>query len=248
MDLEKLSNILGADTVKKIYEDAASPAVQEAGKIAADTVKALRLFTAPIQLLAHYQERLTKYFTRLQETVPEDKQIQAPPQIAGPIIEKFKYLDENNYLTEVYLSLLQKAINKDEVSKAHPAFFTVIEQLSADEVLILHHLKNDDIKYQVTHDVRFVPEKKEAEIYNKDVIGISLDLGSLNNKDYFEMSLDHMKRLGVISNKTKQEPVFNDPDTMREQIGLVRTDVIYLTEFGRLFVDACIGNNKILII
>jgi hypothetical protein len=41
MDLKKISNILGADTVKKIYEDAASKPVQEGSKIATDLVKAL---------------------------------------------------------------------------------------------------------------------------------------------------------------------------------------------------------------
>ena len=86
MDLEKLSNILGADTVKKIYEDGASKPVQETGKILTDFIKAFRLFTAPVQLLGSYQDRLSKHFERIRNSVPEENQIEAPASLSGPAI------------------------------------------------------------------------------------------------------------------------------------------------------------------
>jgi hypothetical protein len=52
--IEKLANILGADSVKKVYEDGLSESVQEIGKISTDFIKAVRLFTAPIQYLGAY--------------------------------------------------------------------------------------------------------------------------------------------------------------------------------------------------
>ena len=73
MELEKITNILGAETVKKIYEDAAAPAVQEAGKMAADVVNTLRLFTAPIQLAASYQDRLTRHFENVRSPYKIDE-------------------------------------------------------------------------------------------------------------------------------------------------------------------------------
>lgn len=49
-DLEKLANILGAETIKRIYEDGLSGTVQEIGKMLTDLAKTLRLFTLPFQL------------------------------------------------------------------------------------------------------------------------------------------------------------------------------------------------------
>ena len=152
MDIEKFSNILGADTVKKVYEDGLSLPVQEGGKAMTDLIKAARLFTAPIQYLAAYQDRLTKYLDRVREGVPVERQIEAPPSLSGPIMERLKYLEEDNYLTDLYISLLQKAIDKEKIQEAHPAFFHIIDQLSPDEAMILFVISESPIKYDYTMD------------------------------------------------------------------------------------------------
>ncbi|HEX8376239.1 MAG TPA: Abi-alpha family protein, partial [Pedobacter sp.] len=140
MDLEKIANIFGAETVKKIYDDGLSKSVQQLGDTSADIIKALRLFTAPFQLLATYQERLTRHLNKVAEAVPEEKQIEAPPSISGPIIERLKYLEDGNPMTSLFLNLLTRAIDKDRINEAHPGFIHVIDQLSSDEATLLFHL------------------------------------------------------------------------------------------------------------
>src|SRR5882757_1187535 len=108
MDIEKLVNIFGAETMKKFYDDGLSPSVQELGKMMTDIIKTFRLFTAPVQLTASYQDRLSKYFVRVRASVPEENQIEAPAFISGPIIDKLKYLEDSNYLTDLYLNLLSR--------------------------------------------------------------------------------------------------------------------------------------------
>lgn len=70
---------------------------------------------------------------KVRESVPEENQIPAPASLTVPLIERIKYLEDENYLTDLYLNLLTRAIDKDRVNEAHPAFFHIIEQLSPDE-------------------------------------------------------------------------------------------------------------------
>ena len=60
--LEKLANILSADTIKKIYEDGLSESVQETGKVTTDFIKAFRLFTspAPARILSRGETKKTQ--------------------------------------------------------------------------------------------------------------------------------------------------------------------------------------------
>jgi hypothetical protein len=45
MDIEKLSNLFGADLVKEVYKDSLSKPVQEASEVLVDIVKSFRLLT-----------------------------------------------------------------------------------------------------------------------------------------------------------------------------------------------------------
>ena len=38
-------------------------------------------------------------------------------------------MEDDNYLTDLYLSLLQRVIDKERINEPHPAFFRIIEQL-----------------------------------------------------------------------------------------------------------------------
>jgi hypothetical protein len=143
MSLEKFSNILGADTAKKVYEDGLSDSTKEVGKTLTDIIKSARLFTFPFQLLATYQNRLSAYLQKVQDSVPQESQIQSAPEICGPVIENLRFVREGSYLEGLYLNLLMRSIDKDRVDEAHPAFVKIIEQLSRDEAYILSKIKKE---------------------------------------------------------------------------------------------------------
>ena len=239
-DIDNLSNILGADLAKKIYEDAASDSLKEVGKIGVDMIKAFRLFTAPLQLLAAYQDRLTKFLNKVRDSVPKENQIEAPASISGPIIERLKYSEDNNPITTLYLSLLSRAIDKKRVSEAHPAFIHIIEQLSPDEALILYFI----------HKKPFFVES--VSYYHRDKINVSWESGDYKYDDsiktlifpeHISMYLSHVQSLDLIVWRPQSPKDLEYRET--EEHGRIlksRTFVnaVELSEFGKLFVKACL--------
>lgn len=243
-NIDKFSNIIGADLAKKVYEDGVSDAVKEAGKTGVDLVKVFRLFMTPFHFLANYQERLEKYLDRVRESVAEDQQMEAPASISGPILEKLKYLDENNYLTDFYLELLSRAINKERISEAHPAFFYLIEQLSPDEALILYHLKNKEkLPLNFSRDLN---ETKDQ--FGKYVFLDDLDIyKEIAFPDLYTMYIDHLQKMNILFwQKGAEDVIWNDPHDKKDQKGIISHDKIYLTRFGKLFVHACVPNKIII--
>ena len=244
-DLEKIANILGQDTVKKIYEDGASIPLQETSKAVTDLIKAARLFTAPIQLLAAYQDRLSKYFDKVRGTVKEENQIEAPSSISGPIIERLKYLEDENYLTDLYLNLLSRAIDKERIQEAHPAFYHIIDQLSADEAMILYIIKQEPIYYDYTMDM-FVDDNNLYRFRNTIVKRDTTPKEKIAFNEHFNMYIRHMESLNLIFWRKTNENSINDEKG--NQLGTDIRTQIELTEFGHLFVKACIPDKGFIII
>ena len=233
-DLEKLANIFGAGTINRIYEDAFSGSVQETGKMLTDFIKTARLFTAPIQLLASYQDRLSKYFEKVRDAVPEENQIPAPSSLSGPIIERLKYLEDSNYLTDLYLNLLSRSIDKERVNEAHPAFFHIIDQLSPDEAYFLFKLKDKEIEVTTHQDY----DAAKNRFSNYQIIKTELPDTEFMFPNNFQMYYSHLNSLNLIT-----WPVYKNEYPRNEenvQIGLIHHSQLMLTDFGKLFVKACI--------
>lgn len=245
-DLEKLANIFGQETVNRIYEDAASQPVQETSKAVTDLVKAARLFTAPIQLLAAYQDRLSKFFDKVRGTVKEENQIEALPSISGPIIERLKYLEDENYLTDLYLNLLSRAIDKERIQEAHPAFYHIIDQLSADEAMILYIIKQEPIYYDYTMDLYVDDNDNQYKFRNKIVKKDTTPIDKIAFIEHFKMYIRHMESLNLIFWRKVTENSINDE--RGNQLGIDVRTAIELTEFGNLFVKACIPDKGFIVI
>jgi hypothetical protein len=242
MNLESFSNILGAETIKKVYEDGLSEPVKESGKILTDLIKSFRLFTAPFQYTASYQDRLTKHLSKVIEGVPVERQIEAPASISGPIMERLKYLEDDNYLTDLYISLLQKAIDKERINEAHPAFFHIIDQLSPDEAMILYSISEKPIEYDYVMDL-IKNENGESRFDNLSVVLNTLPKEKLNFTEHFEMYISHLESLNLIKwSLVSENPIWKNGEEIEKktQSGTYRNTSIYTTKFGKLFIKACI--------
>lgn len=233
MDTPDFSNILGQETIKKIYEDGLSNPTKEVGKTATDLVKVARLFTAPIQLLAAYQDRLEKYLNQVREAVPEERQIESPASIAGPVLEKLKYIEDENYLKDLYLNLLKKAIDREKINEAHPAFVSIIEQLSPDEALIIKIVAEQRIYYKA----KFFTIIEVGDTSKEDIIENLFPLEQLAFPQHFNMYILHLIYLNLIDTPMFQQ---TQPDESHEQKPVVVSRYIRLTEFGGLFHKACV--------
>ena len=241
MKLDDLENILGAKTMEKIYDDGLSSSTKETGKALTDIVKTFRLFTLPFQYAATLQDRLDKYFHKVRNDVPNERQIDSPPMIAGPIIERLRYLEENNHLTELFLNLLARSIDKERINEAHPAFIHIIDQLSPDEAIILFELKSKDIKVVDTMDY----DDEKNIFFNRQIIDGGFPVEKLTFPANFNIYYNHLESLSLISwPMEKQDPIIEN----NVQTGLTRYSYLTTTEFGKLFVKACIPENGFIIL
>lgn len=228
--LENISKVL---PVEKIYDDVASPAFKEIGEAARNAVKASRFLLAPIDYLAAQHERWLHFLKRINDKVPEENLIPAAPQLAGPVFEGLKYLEQDCILTELFINLLARAIDKDRVSEAHPAFPKVISQLSSDEAQIIFYLSKKErlLKQHSSYDI-------SKNLFGaRKVLANDFPLEKLLFPQNYFMYLDHLYSLNLagIWQHGNQEATYEGS----VQSGVNITSYASLTEFGWLFAKAC---------
>ncbi|WP_337081071.1 DUF4393 domain-containing protein [Acinetobacter pittii] len=143
MEIKDLSG-LGAYSpiLHELYKDMAQPAARNVG-LALGAITSIGLF---LHLLTSWgterinlrlKDNLEKYADRLKD-FPEEEIVQAPPEVAMPIMEKLSYVT-NEELKELYIELLAKASIKDLNDKAHPSFVNIINNLSPDEAKLIKY-------------------------------------------------------------------------------------------------------------
>ena len=79
---------------------------------------------------------------KLADVPPEE--IQTPPlMIAGPALEALRFTYEEDELCDLFTSLLATSIDRRTAEQAHPAFVSIISQLTPDEAQIIQYFKNN---------------------------------------------------------------------------------------------------------
>lgn len=251
-DLIGLGKVANSKLVQNIYADLRKAGATEQGaELVADVVKGLRLFTAPIQLLALGQDLLQKRLERVRSKVPEERQIEAHPQLAGPILENLRYMVDGDILTEMYLNLLARAIDRDRVGEANPAFVKIIEQLCPDEALLLLKLRGMEennppysLPYSVYGPKRLelrgitIGEPKHYNMYITHLLALNL----IRTTSYMHFSLFDLDRLPMTENMGM---ILSELDRRIETIRELfekneNPQEVEATEFGSLFIQACI--------
>jgi hypothetical protein len=229
-----MEKLLPAKVVEKAYADLASQPAKEVSKIAVDLVKTARLLMAPFQLTAAFQDRFERVVERIRTKVPEDRRQQAPAEIVGPSIQQMQYLEEDNPLWQMFEELLTSAVDSEAVSKVHPSFAHLIAQLSRDEAEVLYRLRSGEFNVTDTLDLN----RKENRFENLIVEESSIPTADLWQPAQVGLYYSHLSSLSLVEWPVhKQDPIRNDEGV---QTGLRRFSTMRLTEFGRLFVSACI--------
>lgn len=215
---EGVAKLADSEVGIRAYDDLLADAMKEGGQALVDTIKAFRLFTAPIQLLALAQDRVAGFCARVRQRVPEERQIEAPPSVAAPVLMNLRYMEDDNPLTELYLNLLARAIDKERQSEAHPAFVKIIEQMSPDEAILVCILRDGNVWDTKMRDRPWVVTAVGgAESRFTD----DLPLENFANPSWLPGYLEHLHALAIVS-ETGQK------------------DIYALNDFGQLFVKACI--------
>ena len=231
---DKLSKLIPID---KIYDDLAQPAVHEIGEMLHNTTKVARFLWAPIDYLAKQQDRFQNYLKRISEKVEEDNLIETSPRIVGEVFEALKYSEQQSILTELFLNLLARSIDKKTQDKCHPAFPNIIKQLSPDEAVILFYLKQKI--FELKQHSKLDTEK--MLFISNDIIYNNFPTDTLMNPANFFIYMNHLHSLNLagIWQKGNQIPTGSNG----KQDGVDIYNEIKLTEFGKLFAEAIIPND-----
>lgn len=230
---EDYLKVIPPEVLKEIYKDVASQPLIEASNLGTDIVKTGRLILAPLQITAALQDGFSNFLKKKVSKIPEDKLIEPPAQILGPSLEKMKYIDEESPLWKMFEELLLKALHKDQIDKAHPSFVHIIGQLSHDEAILLFELSKKEFEITDTMDLdrannRFINRKIENSTIPEDQLFYS---GNVN------LYYNHLESLSLV-----QWPVIKETAILvgNTQTGTRRQSKWILTDFGKLFIDACI--------
>jgi hypothetical protein len=237
-EIEGIASIVNSEVANKAYDQSLSPAAQEIGKLGGDLAKTARLLLAPLQIAALWQEKLERTLNKIKERVPTDRQIDAPSMIATTALENMKYMDEDSPLYGMFEEILLKSVDKDQIHVLHPAFIHKIKELSRDEAVILKQLKAGSFSVVDRMSLNKAENRFENRIVEKSTIPVK----DLHLPDEFNLYFTHLESLNFLEwPVTKQEPIMVNGN----QTGVRRHTTIHLTEWGRLFVAACIPDEKI---
>lgn len=236
-DLTGAAQIVNSEVARKTYDDALSPAMREFGALSADTLKTFRLFTAPIQLMAAYQDRFSAFCEKVRNKVPEDQQQEAPAEIGRPVMEAFASTSDDSPLMSMFEELMAKAIDKREADKLSPSFPNIIRSLSPLEAKLIAALKKGP---QITDDLVKVDErlivKRLGKNFNFD------DYGGDAHHLTISQELKEKKIVAIMKDRvpdhTKLYPDIEIPSGHR-----IERNTIKLTMLGHWFASACVGDD-----
>jgi hypothetical protein len=260
--INTLVNLGQSKVIEKVYDDLASPPSKKAGQALSTIMDLGNTVLWPIKWVnektrIYFENNLRKYEERLAK-ITDEKIVTVPTEISNPVLDRFTYVS-NEELSNAFVKLLASASSIDTISLAHPGFIAVIDRLSSDEAKILAYFKSQNavpkltIKYldRPSPTYFFVAQnasglEKNLELTFPENISLYLDnllsLGILKETDYYRNELK--EQYTVIENSF--EDTFNafkkeeDTPEQHQKRKSVEKGMYLLTNYGKLFLDACI--------
>jgi hypothetical protein len=149
-----------------------------------------------------------------------------------------QYVREGSELWDMFEEVLTRSVDSEAQASVHPSFSHIISLLSRDEAWMLYRLR--DKNFEVVDYLDY--NRAENKFSNRVIEQSELPSDELFLPNKIDLFYSHLDSLNLVSWPVeKQDPVFavaGGPQT-----GIRRCSKILLTEFGRLFVEACIPVN-----
>jgi hypothetical protein len=238
---------------KDAYTDGAKGIVQEAGKIGTNFAKTVHLCLFPIQYTAVWQDRLAAHLKRAIEKVPEDRRVEPPQHMLSEILERLKHHEVGDLVSEMYTSLLARALDGERSGEAHPAFVSLIAQLAPDEVSIIDRLSKSKTCIFIAEEAssprvpltssaaKLLLEAGEIDSEIKAwFLGNCLNLNGYIYPGNIITYLHHLQSLGVAEYAYAPEPLAAAPQYL-DGHGYWH---VRLSAFGELFHAACVRQER----
>lgn len=132
--------------------------------------------------------------------IPENRRCQVPPRFSEPLILEALKTDDDPDLREMFENLLLKAMDKNSVEQAHPAFVRIIQEMAPDEAKLFKHIgENGFIPFLKIVGVpvgKHYPEKFNIFAEHFSPIGESLNFDHLG---FIGIYVDNLLRAKLIT-------------------------------------------------
>jgi hypothetical protein len=232
----------------EVYRDGAAPTVRAAGGILERIVK---LAIRPLGLLVTGGERFMDAVEAKLVVVPPERLLPPPATVAAPAALQYALLGEDptvENLRQMFEDLLVAAMDRDRASSVHPAFVTVISQLTADEAWMLKSVGDPTMAFPIIEARINVnpPGWQHRGIFFEYGRGIGIDESRLSQY------LSNLERVGVLFvDWTRQLATTNAYDDlaarMRREVSAEDGSepypvkgIIEFTPFGIDLLNACV--------
>ena len=126
---------------QKFYKDFWEPTVKNIWKALWDITEIFPIITWNLMLLLKnkiFQKNLQKYWSKIEDIKDEDR-VEIPKEISVPLLKKLTYYD-NEKLSDMFLELLAKASDKNQITHVLPKYINIIENLCEDEAILLKYV------------------------------------------------------------------------------------------------------------
>jgi len=224
--------------------------VEQIDKFGTDVAKTIRLLLFPFQIGGALQDRLERYIDRAVRQVPEERLIEPVESVAYPIVEKLRFQPEHDPITELYIHLLSRAMDRERVGEAHPAFFSIITQMAPDELIFLHDFVGRDetlimspVGQKVYPDQAWRQsrlDKSELSVdIRKEVEDQTFAYEALGQPGLFPVYLEHLQHLGLIEYHNQRAQHYKQLDLRPRDDSELSIFSMRITHFGCLFLKAC---------
>lgn len=244
--------------LNKAYDDALHPAAKNIGKALGTLTSTLNALLTPIGWAVYGFEQIDKVVKESLEhklsKVPIENLKEPEANIVIPAYESLRYSLNKEQLKDMYINLIANSMQDDKADNVHPAFVSVVNQLSSFDAEFLRLLFYNK-------DYQLPKIKIRLQVSKEDTSGIDL-LRTLLSPLYFSdcslldkysFSLDNLERLKII--EIHDDYFLSEPNIYDDIIKSIDTDSflnerddlnyvnlikgsIYLTKFGEQFVNS----------
>ncbi len=235
--------------VEQVYSDGVKATLHEASKIGVDALKTVRLALFPLQFTSAFQDRLAGYIDRAIRQVPPGRRVAPVDSLALPIAEKLRFQEETSRITEMYVNLLARAMDRDRAHEAHPAFLQIVSQLAPDEALLIEQLAPLEVAaYMRLPDSETAIRQAEreaalaasrlSETQRTQLSQMMVRPEALRQPELVYTYIEHLVSLGiaVYDNQPTNNGVYP-----RDSLKPFNYWFIRLNGLGRLFQSACLS-------
>ena len=249
MGIEDESLKVVTETVGKVandvYTDVAKPAARQVGT-ALETL--FKVGLSPITMLdwgfEQSKEWLKDKITARLDEIPNDCRAIPPNNVSVPAITNIALSSDAPELRELYAELLLKAMDTRTSDMVHPSYVALITQLSPEEALIFvsFHKKTDS---NLFGDEFCNISYKNPPSIEEQFEGYCQTLG-FDNAKRSQVWLDNLQRLGLLEiEKYSDTKYMHGMDAEGPRVNTTEYRYLHITEFGRVFLDACAPWNPI---